>query len=469
MRDVSFGTEQRVSRVRWTVTALFVVTVVIGLVSAKFGTSDGSVGFMLPGALVLAGLSFGVVMPMLSGLLRSAGGPADAASVLMRRVARGEAGFEVRVSGPHKNSDLGAAFNQFMDTISGAFKTVMQTGQSLTASAQNLASNSSMMADAAHSLQSHSSSSSASMGEVRDQVRDLADAARRASGEVGQVAATTQQLSANTESIVVSTEDASARLNALASSMGELSKTFVGVSHACAESAQASTASTERIEQALASMNQLRSAGQKIGRIVDLINDVADQTNLLALNATIEAASAGEAGRGFAVVANEVKLLAKQTAHATDEIAHEIQQIQGATKDVSTIMEDVNAFAQEVRRLNDSISTSVQHQTQTLAGLSENISAGANAVSEVSRHITEMSGGVGSLAISSTELAAGAGHIAEVAGGMSAHTVEAANDLDSLVSTSTQTTKAASGLGNLARQIQTSADDLNALIHRFKA
>ncbi|QHT56489.1 GAF domain-containing protein [Cellulomonas sp. H30R-01] len=91
--------------------------------------------------------------------------------------------------------------------------------------------------------------------------------------------------------------------------------------------------------------------GQSSAEIVDivrLIQRIAAQTNLLALNATIEAARAGAAGRGFAVVAKEVKDLATETAHATQDVDERVQAIQGQVTNV------VRALA-DIRRVVDSI------------------------------------------------------------------------------------------------------------------
>lgn len=71
----------------------------------------------------------------------------------------------------------------------------------------------------------------------------------------------------------------------------------------------------------------LQSDVLNLGKVVDLISQIAGQTNLLALNATIEAARAGEHGKGFAVVASEVKSLSRQTAEATETIRGQIKSL----------------------------------------------------------------------------------------------------------------------------------------------
>ncbi len=90
------------------------------------------------------------------------------------------------------------------------------------------------------------------------------------------------------------------------------------------------------MEQIASRALSLGEKSHEIGRILDVIDDLADQTNLLALNAAIEAARAGEHGRGFAVVASEVRKLAERSMTATKDIQGIIGEIQSETN--STII-----------------------------------------------------------------------------------------------------------------------------------
>jgi methyl-accepting chemotaxis protein len=94
------------------------------------------------------------------------------------------------------------------------------------------------------------------------------------------------------------------------------------------------------VQESVASVTELSKKSSEIGRIVDVIREVADQTNLLALNAAIEAARAGESGRGFAVVADEVRKLAERTTRSTAEIAEMVKQIQQGMGGVTAGIEE---------------------------------------------------------------------------------------------------------------------------------
>lgn len=124
---------------------------------------------------------------------------------------------------------------------------------------------------------------------------------------------------------------------------------------------------------ALANLRELSNAVEQIGSVVDTISKIAAQTNLLALNATIEAARAGKSGAGFAVVANEVKALAHQTRSATEEVARDIEAIQGASRQLARQIEAVTESVNNISSLATSIEQSAQEQSSATKEIADTL------------------------------------------------------------------------------------------------
>jgi methyl-accepting chemotaxis protein len=134
----------------------------------------------------------------------------------------------------------------------------------------------------------------------------------------------------------------------------------------------------------------LAEAAQRIGEVVNLINDIASQTNLLALNATIEAARAGEAGKGFAVVASEVKSLATQTAKATEDIASQIAQIQEATGEAVSAIGTISGVIGEISEISTAIASAVEEQGASTREIAANVQQAAAGTQEVTGNIAQL-------------------------------------------------------------------------------
>lgn len=134
-------------------------------------------------------------------------------------------------------------------------------------------------------------------------------------------------------------------------------------------------------------VGSLKSSAQRIGEVVNLIKTVAEQTNLLALNATIEAARAGDAGKGFAVVANEVKVLASETAKATEEISGSIVEIQDIAEKSGDAISRISDIIVKTNESMSCVSVAVDKQGGATCEISKSVSDVSNGTIRVAENI----------------------------------------------------------------------------------
>jgi methyl-accepting chemotaxis protein len=98
---------------------------------------------------------------------------------------------------------------------------------------------------------------------------------------------------------------------------------------------------------------------ERIGTVVDVIDEIADRSDLLALNAALEGAKAGEAGRGFSIVAAEMRRLAENVMESTKEIKNLITEIREATHAAKEASDGNKREAAEGEKVGGTAITSV--------------------------------------------------------------------------------------------------------------
>jgi methyl-accepting chemotaxis protein len=180
-------------------------------------------------------------------------------------------------------------------------------------------------------------------------------------------------------------------VQSVAAAVEEMSASVEEISKNMNLSRQATDEIMKKTQSSGAATEQLVGTMRSMENIVNLIRDIAGQVNLLALNATIEAARAGDAGKGFTVVASEVKNLANQAAKATDDIAHEISQVQATSEDVAASVRSIVDSADMLSQYVTSVATAIDEQTAVTREISGNTQKTSEAVGEIARRIKELS------------------------------------------------------------------------------
>ncbi len=198
------------------------------------------------------------------------------------------------------------------------------------------------------------------------------------------------QLSTSSAEVLAAATQNESSTSAQASAIHETTATMEelkGASHQIAENAQMVAAIAEQtlsgakqgegsIKAFMGSMEKVRHNAvevddaiaklskrvERIGTVVEVIDEIADRSDLLALNAALEGAKAGEAGRGFSIVAAEMRRLAENVMESTKEIKNLITEIREATHAAKEASDGNKKMAGEGQQLGG-------HAMQSVSGI----------------------------------------------------------------------------------------------------
>ncbi|MCU0906592.1 MAG: methyl-accepting chemotaxis protein [Rhodobacteraceae bacterium] len=212
---------------------------------------------------------------------------------------------------------------------------------------------------------------SAALSEVRHGASNIA-------GDSRSIAQAAGDLSRRTEGSAAELERAVGTLAALTVLVTDAHGRTVTAQKRMQESVERSAQGQETLSRAVTAMEAIQSSSQRVGRIIDVMEDIAFQTNLLALNAGVEAARAGEAGRGFAVVASEVRALAQRSSTSAREISTLLSQSEDDVRRGVELVTEVDGSLAGVR--------------EAVAALSTDFDAIADTASEQASGIKEING-----------------------------------------------------------------------------
>ncbi len=190
-----------------------------------------------------------------------------------------------------------------------------------------------------------------------------------------------QSLSAATQ-LIAELKSAAFDIDQSASAVATAASQALSSAAAGRQSISANLQSMQQIEGRVYDINtQVHTLSEglaQVGRILELMNELADDSKMLSLNATIEAVGAGAQNRRFVAVAAELTRLSQRSKEATDEVRIIIESIfEAMTRSLHAAEEGLHEVARgtELSRKSELATNQIVNAVSNTANLANNILA----------------------------------------------------------------------------------------------
>jgi len=229
------------------------------------------------------------------------------------------------------------------------------------------------------------------LNNLKDMVGQTQTAGEEIAAGASQVSDSAQSLSQGATESAASLEEITATMNEMTSQVKANADNADRANRVSTNAQAAAEKGNVQMQEMVKAMDEISQAGENIGKIIKVIDEIAFQTNLLALNAAVEAARAGQHGKGFAVVAEEVRNLAGRSAQAAKETAELIEGTVAKTDRGSTIAGEtarsLSEIMQQITEVSDILDEIASASSEQAAGLSQ-VNEGLSQIDQVTQQNT---------------------------------------------------------------------------------
>ncbi|GAA3671938.1 MULTISPECIES: methyl-accepting chemotaxis protein [Acetobacter] len=218
-------------------------------------------------------------------------------------------------------------------------------------------------------------------------IQGLNEALKTVANSSDLIGSSASEISTASDDLAKRTEKQAANLAQAAIAVRTITDGVQTTAHACKDTTEETRQTLEKVNLATTamvettkSMDGIKASSDAIGEIISVMDNIAFQTNVLALNAGVEAARAGNAGRGFAVVAQEVRSLSEQAATSANEIKKLVSVASDQVSKGVTLVQTTSSYLSEFARSTqgiaeriEKISIATQHQARSLSEITASI------------------------------------------------------------------------------------------------
>lgn len=374
----------------------------------------------------------------------------------LKNIAQGEGDLTVRLplKGNDEITDLSLYFNQTIEKIREAIKSVETNSIAMQNIGEELASNMTETASAVYEI-------STNIAGVKKQMLTHSSSVIAVGSSLQVMSNTIEKVDKHIAIQIKNVEDSSYAINNMVSNIGTVACTVENNLKTLEELNTATGKGKTIIAETVDLSKSVDESSEILLETSSVIQNIAAQTNLLAMNAAIEAAHAGEAGKGFAVVAGEIRNLAEESSAQGKNIT-------AILKELKEKIGRVNTAALSVEHQFDTIfelAGKTKHQEQNIMSAMQTQSDESKQIVQAMSHIENMTDEVKR---SSKEMLSNSSLVSKEMERLGAMSDIIANSMNEMASGAVQISNAVHEVSDISQMNKQSIENLVYEVRKFK-